>query len=70
MYVHPSNWLTHRVFLVLATACLGKIAGCTIAARFAKLQWREALAVGVLMNTKGLVELIVLYDHSLMRPLM
>ncbi len=44
-------WL--MVFLVLVTACFGKIIGCTVAARFAKLQWREALAVGILMNTKG-----------------
>ncbi|KAI9294848.1 hypothetical protein K502DRAFT_304504 [Neoconidiobolus thromboides FSU 785] len=48
------------VFLVIFTACVGKITGCTIAARFSNLQWRESFAVGILMNCKGLVELIVL----------
>ena len=47
--------------LVIFTACLGKIAG-TVAV---SLSWRmpvrgEALALGFLMNSKGLVELIVL----------
>lgn len=48
------------VFLVIATACLGKIVGCTAASKFLKHNWRESLAIGILMNTKGLVELIVL----------
>ncbi|KAJ1987711.1 K(+)/H(+) antiporter [Dimargaris cristalligena] len=46
--------------LVIVVACGGKIIGCTIAARFSKLNWRESISVGVLMNCKGLVELIVL----------
>ena len=52
------SWLV--VFLVFISACGGKILGCTLAARFAKLQWRESFAIGILMNTKGLVEIIVL----------
>ncbi|RKO90697.1 Cation/H+ exchanger, partial [Blyttiomyces helicus] len=49
------------VFLVLSTVCVGKIGGCTMAARLVgKHPWREALTVGCLMNTKGLVELIIL----------
>ncbi|KAJ9057482.1 K(+)/H(+) antiporter [Entomophthora muscae] len=48
------------VLLVIATACLGKLTGCTLAARATGLKWRESLAIGVLMNCKGLVELIVL----------
>ncbi|MQM04448.1 hypothetical protein Taro_037253 [Colocasia esculenta] len=46
--------------LVITTACLGKIAGTIAAARLARVPSREALVLGVLMNTKGLVELIVL----------
>ncbi|XP_077218498.1 cation/H+ exchanger 19 [Tasmannia lanceolata] len=46
--------------LVITTACLGKIAGTIIVAAIFKVQCREALALGFLMNTKGLVELIVL----------
>jgi Kef-type K+ transport system membrane component KefB len=46
-------------FLVL-TAIVGKIAGCTTAARLNGLAWKEAWSVGVLMNTRGLMELIVI----------
>lgn len=31
-----------------------------MAARAIKMSWRESFAVGILMNTKGLVELVVL----------
>ncbi|KAJ2507451.1 K(+)/H(+) antiporter [Coemansia sp. RSA 2052] len=46
--------------LVCFVAFFGKIAGCTLAARFSKFTWRESLTIGFLMNCKGLVELIVL----------
>ncbi|KAI9002960.1 Sodium/hydrogen exchanger family-domain-containing protein [Hyaloraphidium curvatum] len=46
--------------LVIVVACAGKIFGCLFAARLSGLGWRESWTVGVLMNTKGLVELIVL----------
>ncbi|KAI9338275.1 Cation/H+ exchanger, partial [Zopfochytrium polystomum] len=48
------------VVLVIVTACAGKLIGCTSAAKLSGLSWRESTAVGILMNTKGLVELIVL----------
>ncbi|KAI9500026.1 Sodium/hydrogen exchanger family-domain-containing protein, partial [Coemansia spiralis] len=48
------------VILVCAVAFIGKIGGCTLAARFSKYTWRESLTIGFLMNCKGLVELIVL----------
>ncbi|KAH6591075.1 hypothetical protein BASA50_009075 [Batrachochytrium salamandrivorans] len=48
------------VVLVIAVACGGKIIGCTSAAKLSGLNWRESFTVGLLMNTKGLVELIVL----------
>lgn len=48
------------VVLVITTACVGKIAGATLAAKLLKNSWRESFTVGILMNTKGLVELIVL----------
>lgn len=39
----------------------GKFFGCMFTARLTTdLNWRESCTVGVLMNTKGLVELIVL----------
>lgn len=46
--------------LIIFTACVGKIVGATAAARIAKNSWRESFTIGILMNTKGLVELIVL----------
>ncbi|KAK8986819.1 hypothetical protein V6N11_037745 [Hibiscus sabdariffa] len=46
--------------LVIATACFGKIAGTVSVSLLCKVPFSEALALGFLMNTKGLVELIVL----------
>uniref|UniRef100_A0A915CKE2 Cation/H+ exchanger domain-containing protein n=1 Tax=Ditylenchus dipsaci TaxID=166011 RepID=A0A915CKE2_9BILA len=46
--------------LVICVACAGKIIGCTLAARWTGFPWRESFSIGILMNTKGLVELIVL----------
>lgn len=48
------------LLLVICTACFGKIFGTFAASRFCKVPFRESLALGFLMNTKGLVELIVL----------
>ncbi|KAF9994884.1 K(+)/H(+) antiporter [Entomortierella chlamydospora] len=48
------------VVLVTFVACFGKIVGCTGAAKIQGMEWRESLAIGILMNCKGLVELIVL----------
>ncbi|KAJ0088172.1 hypothetical protein Patl1_31907 [Pistacia atlantica] len=46
--------------LVISTACAGKILGTFLMAMMCMIPVRESLALGVLMNTKGLVELIVL----------
>ncbi|GMH30082.1 hypothetical protein Nepgr_031925 [Nepenthes gracilis] len=46
--------------LVITTACAGKVIGTTLAAMICRIPARESLTLGVLMNTKGLVELIVL----------
>lgn len=45
---------------IIAVACAGKFGGSAVAARLAGLGWRDASALGVLMNTRGLMELIVL----------
>ena len=47
-------------FLAFSCAVLGKIGGCTLASRATGSSWREALTIGCMMNTKGLVEIIVL----------
>ncbi|EOY24908.1 Cation/H+ exchanger 18 [Theobroma cacao] len=46
--------------LVIITACLGKIVGTVSVSLMCKVPFQEAAALGFLMNTKGLVELIVL----------
>jgi Kef-type K+ transport system membrane component KefB len=46
--------------LIVAVACAGKFGGTVITSRLVGLGWRDASALGVLMNTRGLVELIVL----------
>jgi Kef-type K+ transport system membrane component KefB len=52
------NWLL--CFVILVVACAGKFGGALAAARFTGLGWRDSSAIGILMNTRGLVELIVL----------
>ena len=46
--------------LIIAVAIAGKFGGSTISARLTGMPWREAGVVGILMNTRGLVELVVL----------
>jgi Kef-type K+ transport system membrane component KefB/nucleotide-binding universal stress UspA family protein len=54
----PHEWIATGVVILLAT--VGKFGGSALAARLTGLQWREASAIGILMNTRGLMELIVL----------
>jgi Kef-type K+ transport system membrane component KefB len=46
--------------LILLAAVVGKLAGSAIASRVAGLGWRDSIALGVLMNTRGLMELVIL----------
>ncbi len=46
--------------LVTAVAVAGKFGGTAVAARLAGTPWREAAALGTLMNTRGLMELVIL----------
>jgi Kef-type K+ transport system membrane component KefB/nucleotide-binding universal stress UspA family protein len=55
---HPELWLL--TFLVIAVACAGKFGGSTLAARLCGMGWRESAAIGILMNTRGLMELVIL----------
>jgi Kef-type K+ transport system membrane component KefB len=52
------DWLLCGVIIIVATA--GKFGGTAIAAKVMGLDWRNSAALGILMNTRGLVELIVL----------
>lgn len=53
-----SDWFLCGLIVVVAS--LGKFGGSLVAARLTGLGWRDASALGVLMNTRGLMELIVL----------
>jgi Kef-type K+ transport system membrane component KefB len=46
--------------LIIAVAVAGKFLGSAIAAKFVGQNWRDSLTIGALMNTRGLMELIVL----------
>ncbi len=52
------SWLWCGAIILVASA--GKFGGTLVAARLTGLGWREAAALGTLMNTRGLMELIVL----------
>ena len=57
--------------LIILVASLGKFGGSLAAARASGMSWREGAAVGVLMNTRGLMELIVLnigFDLKVLSP--
>jgi Kef-type K+ transport system membrane component KefB len=46
--------------LITAVAVAGKFGGSTLSARMTGMSWRESGALGILMNTRGLIELVVL----------
>lgn len=52
------QWLLCGLIIFVATA--GKFGGTLLAGRLTGLAWRDATALGLLMNTRGLMELIVL----------
>ena len=56
---------------LIAVAVVGKWLGAMLAARYGGMPWRDSAAVGALMNTRGLTELIVLnigLDLGLISP--
>ncbi len=57
--------------IVLLAAVCGKLGGAALAARWTGQSWRDALALGALLNTRGLVELVVLniaYNKHVFSP--
>lgn len=54
----PSLWVLCFVFIIVAI--LGKLIGSMLAAKAVGESWKDSLSIGVLMNTRGLMELIVL----------
>jgi Kef-type K+ transport system membrane component KefB len=45
---------------VLAVAIVGKLGGAAMGARLSGMRTREAVSIGILMNTRGLIELVLL----------
>lgn len=54
----PALW--GMAALVIGAAILGKFGGAVGAGRILKLDWVESCRIGILLNTRGLMELIVL----------
>jgi len=62
-------WVTFGWILLVAVT--GKIGGSTIAAKLVGQSWKDSLSIGILMNTRGLMQLIVLnigYDLGVLSP--
>jgi Kef-type K+ transport system membrane component KefB len=56
-----STWYEWAICgLIIVVAVAGKFGGTVAAARATGMNWRNAAGLGVLMNTRGLMELIVL----------
>ncbi|MBI5541939.1 MAG: cation:proton antiporter [Bacteroidia bacterium] len=57
--------------IVIFVAVLGKFGGSAFTAKIVGRSWKESLSIGALMNTRGLMELIVLnigYDLGILSP--
>jgi Kef-type K+ transport system membrane component KefB len=62
-----AGWL--MCFAIVLVAVAGKLCGSMLAARWARMNWRDSFGLGVLMNTRGLIELVVLnigYDLGIL----
>ena len=54
--------------LIIVVAVFGKLFGATITSKFLGYSWKESFTIGTLMNTRGLMELVVLnigYDMGI-----
>ncbi len=65
----PTSWLI--CLAIIGVATLGKLGGTMVTARLTGMNWNDAFALGALMNTRGLVELVALnigYDLGILPP--
>ncbi|MCW5912879.1 MAG: cation:proton antiporter [Cyclobacteriaceae bacterium] len=65
----PYLWKVTGFIILVAVA--GKFAGSALAAKFVGQSWKDSLTIGALMNTRGLMELVVLnigYDLGVLTP--
>jgi Kef-type K+ transport system membrane component KefB len=64
-----TGWMICGGLILVAT--VGKLGGAMVTARLTGLNWVDSFALGALMNTRGLVELIALnigYDLGILSP--
>ena len=64
-----TTWLVCGLIIFVAVA--GKFGGSLLAAKFTGQSWADSFAIGALMDTRGLMELIVLnlgYDLGVLSP--
>ena len=57
--------------LIIAVAVVGKFVGSALSAKILGENWKDSLSIGILMNTRGLMELIVLnigYEMGILPP--
>lgn len=62
-------WIVAGMIMLVAVA--GKFGGSTITARLMGQSWRQSVSIGALMNTRGLMELVVLnigFDLGILSP--
>jgi Kef-type K+ transport system membrane component KefB len=67
----PSAWLICLGLILLAT--VGKLGGAMFTARLTGVNWHDSFALGALMNSRGLIELVALnigYDLGILSPAM
>ncbi len=65
----PTGWMICAGLIAIAT--IGKLGGAMFTARLTGMNWVDSFALGALMNTRGLVELIALnigYDLGILSP--
>lgn len=65
----PELWKITGLIILIAVA--GKFLGSALAAKFVGQTWKDSLSLGILMNTRGLMELVVLnigYDLGVLNP--
>lgn len=57
--------------LIIVVAVVGKFVGSALAAKYVGQNWKDSLTIGALMNTRGLMELVILnigYDLGVLTP--
>jgi len=67
-----NDWYLWQITgLIILVAVVGKFLGSALAAKFVGQPWKDSLTIGALMNTRGLMELVVLnigYDLGILTP--